>query len=193
MARVFGGGPRPEGEALGCYFRRFRETKPFFVIALETGLRRGDLLRLRWGSVDLAEGWIRVTIEKTRREAVVPISRACREALLECRRRAVLSELVFVNAGGQPLSWTTVQRQFELAKKLAGITRRFRFHDLRHTFGSTLASQGVSLQVIAKALGHSSIRMSERYARPSFESLREIKRALDSARVSPPRQQTSSS
>lgn len=71
----------------------------------------------------------------------------------------------------KPLSWTTIQRYFEIAKGVAGVTRRFRFHDLRHTFGSTLASRGVSLQVIAKALGHASVRMSERYARPSQESL----------------------
>jgi len=49
-------------------------------------------------------------------------------------------------------------------------------------FGSYLASQGVSLQVIARALGHASVTMSERYARPSQESLQEIKRALDSCR-----------
>jgi len=191
--RVFGGGLRPGGEAVGYYFERFRETKPLFVVALETGLRRGDLLNLRWSSVDLPEGWIRVTVKKTDREAMIPISEACHEALFECRSRPVLSDHVFVNDGGQPLPWTTVRRYFVLGKKLAGITRRFRFHDLRHTFGSTLASQGVSLQVIAKALGHSSVRMSERYARPSFESLREIKLALDSVRVSPSRPRSTNS
>lgn len=177
--RVFGGPLRPEGEALGHYFERFREAKPIFVVALETGLRRGDLLGLRWSSVDFGAGWIRVTMQKTKKEAVIPISEACREALLACRRRGVVGELVFVTPEGQPMPWITVRRYFELAKRLAKINRRFRFHDLRHTFGSTLASQGVSLQLIAKALGHASVRMSERYARPSEASLQEIKRALD--------------
>jgi site-specific recombinase XerD len=184
--RVFGGGLRPEGEAVGQYFERFRAMKPLFVIALETGLRRGDLLGLRWSSVNFEQGWIRVAMQKTRREALIPISVACREALLECRHRHVLNEFVFISAEGKPLSWTTIRRYFELAKRLAGINRRVRFHDLRHTFGSTLASQGVSLQVIAKALGHASVRMSERYARPSEESLQEIRRALDSYRLSAP-------
>ena len=178
-ARVFGGGLRPDGEAAAYYFKRFAKSKPFFVVALETGLRRGDLLALRWSSVDFAAGWVRVAAEKTKREAVIPMSQSCREALLICRRGRGLSDFVFVSEGGTPLSWSTLKRHFQLAKKIAGITRRFRFHDLRHTFGSTLASRGVSLQVIAKALGHASVRMSERYARPSEEALQEIKKALD--------------
>jgi hypothetical protein len=73
----------------GRCFRRFKEMKPLFVAALETGLRSADLLGLRWSSVDLSRGWIRVTVEKTRRDAVIPISEARREALLECRRRSL--------------------------------------------------------------------------------------------------------
>ena len=76
--RVFGGGLRPEGEAVGLYFERLREIKPLFVVALQTGLRRGDLLRLRWSSIDFRAGFIRVAVEKTKREAVIPISEACR-------------------------------------------------------------------------------------------------------------------
>src|ERR1019366_602818 len=65
-------------------------------------------------------------------------------------------------------------------KALAGITRRLRLHDLRHTFASRLASRGVGLQIIAKALGHRSTRMTERYARPSREAaMRAIVEALD--------------
>jgi integrase len=82
---------------------------------------------------------------------------------------------------GQPYSVSTINRHFKKAKTIAGIVRRFRFHDLRHSFASLLASRGVSIQVIAKALGHSSPSTSERYARPSEESLRSVTEALDSA------------
>lgn len=177
--RIFGGGLRPDGPALGIYFQRFSETRPFFVIALETGLRRSDLLRLQWSSVDFAEGWIRVAVKKTSLEALIPISNACREAFMAYRTRRSVNDRVIVEEDGRPISWTKLNRYFELAKRIAAITRRCRFHDLRHTFGSTLASRGVSLQVIAKALGHASVRMSERYARPSLEALQEIRRALD--------------
>jgi integrase len=177
--RRFGGGLRPDGRALGYYFERFRSLKPFFVIALETGLRKKDLLSLRWSCVDLEGGWIRVTTRKTGQEVQIPLSTRCRESLLSCRALGVISEVVFTNDEGTPLSWTSVQSYFNLAKSLGGITRRFRFHDLRHTFGCRLASAGVSLQVIAKAMGHASIRMTERYARPSEEAMQAVRRALD--------------
>jgi integrase len=195
---LHGGGLRPDGEAAGCLFERFRELRPLFVVALETGLRKGDLLALRWSSVDLKNGWLRVAMGKTQEEALIPLSRLCRAALEECRTRVVGHEFVFVSegaprrkAGVRALApqWRRVPevrvlRAFETAKKLAGITRRFRFHDLRHTFASTLASQGVSLQVIAKALGHTTTRMSERYARPSEEAIRKAADALDRANQS---------
>jgi len=177
--RVFGGSMRPEGDAARTYFERFRSSKPLFVVALETGLRRSDLLSLRWSSVDFQGGWIRVTTHKTKEEVTIPISTACRQALLECRNRPVVSDRVFLEESGAPLSETRIRRHFAIAKEIADIARRFRFHDLRHTFASTLASRGVSLQVIAKALGHASVKMSERYARPNEEAMKSILAALD--------------
>jgi integrase len=192
---LHGGGLRPDGEAAGCLFERFRELRPLFIVALETGLRKSDLLALRWSSVDLKNGWLRVSMGKTQEEALVPLSGLCREALEECRTRVVGHEFVFVSEGeprrrtSERPRWSRVPevrvlRAFETAKKMAGITRRFRFHDLRHTFASTLASQGVSLQVIAGALGHTTTRMSERYARPSEEAIRKAADALDRANQS---------
>ncbi|MGH9419012.1 MAG: tyrosine-type recombinase/integrase, partial [Thermoanaerobaculia bacterium] len=177
--RVFGGGINPASDAATYYFQRFRSFKPIFVLALETGLRKGDLMALEWNSVDTKNGWIRVTMQKTSREAVIPITEDCELALIELRARNHFSALVCVTEDGAPVSETTRKRYFALAKTLAGITRRFRFHDLRHTFGSTLASEGVSLQIIQKALGHSSVEMSERYARPSVAALSAIKDALE--------------
>jgi integrase len=62
---------------------------------------------------------------------------------------------------------------------MAGITRRFRFHDPRHTAACTLASAGVSLQVIPKILGHTSSKMTERYVRVNAAAVAEARRALD--------------
>jgi integrase len=84
-----------------------------------------------------------------------------------------------VDENGRRFSPTRIRRAFLLAKELAAITRRFRPHDLRHTFGCRLADRNVSLQKIAKALGHTTTRMAERYARPSEESMHDITRALD--------------
>jgi integrase len=197
---LHGAGRRPDSEATGALYERFRELRPVFIIALETGLRHGDLLALKWSSVDLKNDWIRLTMEKTRAEATIPLSKLCRAALEECRARLDTREegkgeggvvvelrrrdpkaLVLVDEDGEAVKEARVESVFKTAKKLAGITRRFRFHDMRHTFASTLASQGVSLQVIARALGHTTTKMSERYARPSEEAIQKAADALDRA------------
>lgn len=121
-------------------FSWFRESRPLFVVALETGLSRSDLLALRWK--DVQGRVIRVPRRKTGVESVIPISPACRAALDEIPRAGLL---VFHGT-----SMTSVRRYFTVAKRIAGIDRRLRFHDLRHSFASRLASQGVSLQVIAR-------------------------------------------
>lgn len=188
--RRFGGGLRGDSEAAGAYFARYRELREFFIIAVETGLRAWtDLRNLEWSSVNLSKGFIRVLMQKTQREAEIPISAACREALRVCKSKAVASRFVFVDGNGRRLSPTRLRRAFVLAKKLAGFpeNRRFRPHDLRHTFGCRLADRNVSLQKIQKALGHTSTRMAERYARPSEESMREITSALDADPLLPQR------
>jgi integrase len=177
--RSFGGGRRPEGESAGYHFGRFQAAKILFVVALETGLSRSDLLALQWSSVDLKGGWVRLPRAKTGVEAVIPISSACRTALEDARKRFPFSTFVFLTAEKQPYSVSTFLRYFETAKRLAGITRRVRPHDLRHSFASRLASRGVSLQLIARSLGHTTARMSERYARPDERAFRAVKEALD--------------
>lgn len=179
-ARRFGGGMRPDSAAAGAYFERYRELREFFIVAVEPGLRAlTDLRSLTWSSVDFRRGFIRVVMQKTEQEAEIPISAAGREALRVCELRAAGSVYVFVDAKGKRFATSRIRRAFLLAKAIAGITRRFRPHDLRHTFGCRLADRNVSLQKIAKALGHTSTRMAERYASPSAESMREIAHALD--------------
>jgi integrase len=177
--RRFGFGPNPDSDATRQRFERFRSLKPIFVVAIETGLRKMDLLNLEWGQVDLDGGFIRLLMKKTKKWAVVPISTLCREALKECPARGVVSRYVFVNADGSRIADITLRRAFLRTKRIAGITRRFRFHDLRHTAACTLASAGVSLQVIQKILGHTSSKMTERYVRVNDAAVAEATRALD--------------
>jgi len=178
--RRFGAGMRGDGKAAGAYFARFAELRDFFIVAVETGLRnRSDLRDLRWSAIDFGRGFIRVLMQKTQLEAEIPLSSACREALMRCRAKVTANIYVFTDAAGHRYSPTRIRRTFLLAKALAGITRRLRPHDLRHTFGCRLADRNISLQKIAKALGHTTTRMAERYASPSEDAMREITRALD--------------
>lgn len=180
------GGPwEPTGEAVAYHFERFRASAPFFIVALETGLRLGDLLNLRWASVDLAEGLVSVRMGKTKRTAVIPFSSELRAAFNVLRFGASDEGYVFESeAEGEPVrrrwSWTVLRRYFVIAKRIAGIERRFRFHDTRHTFCSTKVSAGMPLEILQKMTGHATLAMLQRYARPDLEALR---RAMASAEM----------
>jgi site-specific recombinase XerD len=169
----------PEGDEVAKHFERFRRSRLLFVLALETGLSRGDLFALRWDAVDSAKGLIRVTRAKTGREALVPISAALRPALKELRAQRLARrddrELVL-----GLYSEMAALRYFATAKKLAGITRRLRFHDLRHSFASRHVSKGTALEVVKEMLGHASIKTTERYSRVTEDAIREAGAALDS-------------
>ena len=180
--RVYGAGIRPDSEAASIYYRRFRDAKPLFIVAVDTGLRRGDLLRLTWAQVDLKRAVIEIVTGKTQRKAFIRISKRCRQALMECRSRGVVGEYVFVDGDGNPLAEKTIIRYFAIAKELAGFGKRvFRFHDMRHTYGSKLAREGVNIEFIAASMAHSSTRMTQRYARPGDTALEMVGQALDRA------------
>lgn len=65
-----------------------------------------------------------------------------------------------------------LRRYFDIAKAIAGFTRPFRFHDMRHDSASALARDGISLLVIAQLLGHTTTRMTSPYAHPHRDTLR---------------------
>ena len=177
--RRFGGSTKPDSDAALVHLSRFRTAKAWFVAALHTGLRRYDLTNLRWSDVNLREGFIRMLMQKTTKEALIPISETLRAVLRECRERPVASEYVFVTEEGQRFTTQAINRYHRMALEIAGITRRVRVHDLRHSYGSTLASGNVSLTVIRDCMGHQSTKTTERYARPSAAAIAAVTAALD--------------
>jgi integrase len=170
--------PNAQSAFVTYVFERFQWSKPLFILALYTGLRRSDLRLLKWESLDLSSGLIRLVMRKTKRPVLLPIVPRVRAALDTCRKRTVMSEYVLLTPDGKPYSESTIKRYFKTAKAIAGITRRFRFHDQRHTFASTLASKGINSFTLRDLLGHTSTRTTERYARPSTEALEAVARAL---------------
>lgn len=183
--RRYGAAMREDSDAAHEYFLRFRRSRSLFIAALETGLRKnGDMRGLKLGSVKLADGWISLVQQKTGREVVIPISAACGAAIAEALagRQVGPADYVFVTEFGQPYSESTVNRYFKIAKRIAGITRRLRFHDLRHTFGSDLATAGLPLPFIGKVMGHTNPATTARYARPDAVVLERVRQALDRER-----------
>ena len=159
----------------------FRAARPLFVAAIDTGLARKDLLDLRWSEVDAVPGFILRTRAKTGIVSEIPISDRLRAALDTCRCRPVDSSThVFTTPDGSPYSISTVLRYHRAALRFAGITRRVRFHDLRHSVASFLVSREVPLEKVAKMLGHSSITVTRRYARVNTASMGSVAAALNS-------------
>ena len=139
----------------------------FIRLALNTGMRRGEMLGLEWRRVDLQNRLIRLDAEhtKTAKRRTVPLNENARAAILgQLRFRSAHcpdSPWAFCNINGQRI--TTIKRSFATACRRAGI-QDFRIHDLRHTCAAWLVTAGVALPEVRDLLGHSTIQMTERYA-----------------------------
>lgn len=147
--------------------------KPLVLLALNTGLRRGDLFGLQWDHVDLEHRQIRKVIGKSshaRRKAArpakvdtLPLSKEAHAILLQLKRqRDPESDLVFPS----PVSGTrldNINKAFAKVLEDAKITG-FRFHDLRHTFASRLVMAGVDINTVRELMTHSDIKMTLVYA-----------------------------
>ena len=155
-----------------------------FVLALATGLRRGEVLGLRWQDTDLdakslfvrqtlqrVGGELRFVPPKTHRSTrTVPLSKLAVSVLSAQRVRQAEDRLlvgpawedhglVFATQLGTPLEPRNVNRRFSTARSAAGL-EWVRLHDLRHAFATFLLDQGEELRTVMDLLGHSTIRLT---------------------------------
>lgn len=135
------------------------------LLALTTGARRGELLALRWADVDLNRDIPRaiVRVSKNGDPRVLPLIGTALGELRVLKAQAdPNSHFVFARKGAD-VPYRSFDGHWYRALAAAGI-RDFRFHDLRHTCASYLASQGASLLEIADVLGHRTMAMVKRYS-----------------------------
>ena len=162
------------------------EWHPFFLAALRAGLRRGELIALKWGDIqfgcsdDDSNRYIlvqrncslgRFTTPKNGKSRRVDLSRQLRGVLLKLRddrllaaflsgKTSISDELVFPSEAGTPIAPDNIAvRYMNPALEKTGL-RKFRLHDLRHTFGSLLIQGGASLAYVKEQMGHSSIQVT---------------------------------
>ncbi len=142
--------------------------KRIIVVAVHSGGRLNEILRLRWGDIDLERGllYFRRETTKGRKERQIPINDEL-AAMLRSLRPGPPTEPVFDYAG-RPLKG--VRTAFESARLKAGIPD-VHFHDLRHTFASWFAQNGGDERRLQKYLGHSSSALTQRYTHLSPEYL----------------------
>jgi integrase len=134
---------------------------PVVTLALNTGMRQGELLKLKWENINLERGSITIIQSKTLRPKTIAINDQAREALNWLQENGY-GELLFMWPWGDPIGKVTVYDAFKKACIASGITD-FRFHDLRHTFASHLVMAGVDLVTVKELLGHKTIAMTNRY------------------------------
>jgi len=134
--------------------------RPIVETALHTGMRRGELLSLKWEQI--RNGFIYLTETKSGKARQIPINDRLAGVLKEVRRGNQLkSSYVFCDSQGR--RFYEVKRSFCGACRRAGI-EDFRFHDLRHTFASHLVMKGIGLKAVQELLGHADLTMTMRYA-----------------------------
>ena len=140
-------------------------------LAIGTGMRRGELLRLEWSNVDFQRGIIHVLRAKSPlnkpKSRMLPMSQPVRRVLLELRR-ARKGDYVIQRKGKRMVE---IKKAFRAACDDAGIVD-FHFHDLRHTFATRLGDAGHSSRTIAALLGHATTIMTDRYTHATDNALR---------------------
>jgi integrase len=170
-----------DNNGLKKFFTIAAESKYYgaYLLALSTGLRRGELLALRWSDVDLNKRTITVRQSLSRvkgglifQEPKTPLSQRTisipKEVVWELRkimgRQSNVKQLdkkiyddkydlVFCTEIGKPLDPSTFTRAFQRDLLAAGLPK-LRFHDIRHTFATISLQEGVSVRAVQEALGH---------------------------------------
>ncbi len=155
-----------------------RMLSPIVAALLLTGCRKREILDARWEHVDLERGVLLVPISKSGKPRQVILSEPVKQIFLQAKA-ILVSRMgqqasdqcpwVFANPDtGKPFSG--VYKSWDAARCAVGL-QDLRMHDLRHSFASALVNKGNSLYDVQKLLGHSSSRMTERYAHLSSERL----------------------
>jgi integrase len=137
--------------------------KPIVLLALNTGLRRGELFNLKWQDVDLERATLTVqgSGAKSGKTRHLPLNAEALDTFKGWQATRSGAGLVFPGDEGERLD--NIDHGWQRLCKDAQLVA-FRFHDLRHTFASKLVMAGVDLNTVRELLGHSDIKMTLRYA-----------------------------
>jgi len=189
---------RPEGNygpaVLEEWQRLNDQDAAIFLFAAFTGLRRGEILALRWRNVDLASHLLvvdsavsagEISTTKSRRFRTLPLTEAaCRqlEIMASRQRWCGRDDFVFCGSTGDFMDGTMLSKRFRRAQEAANVRVR-RFHDLRHTFGTTAVLR-FDLPKVKEWMGHANLTTTQRYlhSRPRSDDAKNLAEAFESSR-----------
>lgn len=142
--------------------------RPIVITAVNTGMRKSEILKLKWDNVDLQHGFILLDRTKNGERREIPINETLRETLAvpfqgtkDQPRRIDVPYVFYDPKTGN--AYQDLKKSFNAACRRAGI-KDFRFHDLRHTFASHLVMAGVDITTVKELLGHKTLTMTLRYS-----------------------------
>jgi len=137
--------------------------KPILMMALHTGCRKSEILRLTWDCVDFTQKFITILNSKSGKSRQIPMSEKLYDFLYN---QPKINKYVFINP-------ETQKPYYDLKKAFKGLCGKeevnikdLRFHDLRHTAATRMVASGIDIRVVQDILGHSDIRMTQRYSHP---------------------------
>lgn len=137
--------------------------EPLVLLAMNTGMRKGELLNLRWENVDLVNNVITIKAAnaKSGKARHIPLNKESKQTLVSWQRDTKEQGYLFEGESNKPI--TDVKKAWGNLLVEAKI-EEFNFHDLRHHFASKLVMKGVDLNTVRELLGHSNLDMTIRYA-----------------------------
>jgi len=139
-------------------------TRPFVILALETCMRRGELLNLRWDNINYQAKTAYLALTKNGQSRTVPLSTRAIETLQALPRS--------IDGRVLPVNFAALETNFKRARERAGL-KDVRIHDLRHTAATRLAEKLPNLLELSAVTGHKSLAMLKRYYHPNPELLAE--------------------
>lgn len=149
-------------KALEPVGRRSPYMKPLVILALESAMRRGELLGLKWKNINLNKQVAHLAMTKNGESREVPLS---------CKAVATLRAMpISIDGRVFPMNAAAMEAAFQRARTRAGLVD-FHFHDLRHMAATRLAEKLSNILELSAVTGHKELRMLKRYYHPKAEDL----------------------
>jgi integrase/recombinase XerD len=154
--------------------------RAILYLTYSSGLRVGEVVRLRIEDIDPARKTVKVRQGKGRKDRMTLLSDAALQVLNDYMKRVHLESWLFPGGEeGRHITERSVQKVFEKARGQAGIVKKVSVHALRHSFATHLLEGGTDLRYIQELLGHQSSKTTEIYTHVSVKDVRRIQSPLD--------------
>jgi integrase/recombinase XerD len=164
-----------------------REMRDIFYTAFNTGMRLGELVNMKWKSIDFNNQKIYIQnsnsfATKNKRDRVIPLNKIMQTVIANKLKKVssiVYDDFVFSKIKGIKINEDYVSKAFKKIVRLCGCDERIHFHTLRHSFASNLVQKGASIYIVKELMGHSDVATTQIYAHLNKENLEDVVNLLD--------------